>query len=148
MFATKKELMYMGLITIGFLLIVAVLALTLPLSKSIPKDTNAPKDVNNFNPAFDQNNDSVIKQLAEDTNKAYLECVNLCNEFKDKNGENYSNGPCLSDMYGFKVKDWACDIAHLPRTTEDNDSKNQCKTVLNGTANRFVELDTNCNILR
>ncbi len=137
----------MGLVTIVFILIVTILTFTLPLSKSVPKDINDQnKDVNNFNPAFDQNNFNLIQQLNQDQNKAYLDCVNMCKEYK--NTISYENGPCLSDAFGFKVKTWACDLAHNPRTAEDNDPKNQCKSYISGEAKYFVELDTNCNILR
>lgn len=93
-FATKKELMYMGIITGIFILIVVILSLTLPLSKDEPKDQN--KDINNFNPAFDQNNYDYIQKLNEDQNKAYFECVNICKQFKGTSSS-YNNGPCLSD---------------------------------------------------
>lgn len=141
-FANKKELMYLGILTAIFLIIVLILSMTLPLNKIIDEN----KDVNNMNPIYDQNNLDLIKKLAEDQNKAYLECVKLCEESKSL--DNYSDGPCLSDAVGFKIKDWACDIAHNPRIEIDNDPKNQCKTILNGTANRFVELDENCAIIR
>lgn len=142
-FATKKELLYMGLLTALFLIIVLILSMTLPLKKDII-DNN--KDINNFNPAYDQNNLDKIQKLSEDQNKAYIECITLCKQFKDS--IKYETGPCLSDQYGFSVNDWACDIAHNPRIELDNESKNQCKTILNGIANRFVELDENCEIIR
>lgn len=133
----------MGIVTAIFLLIVIILAVTLPLSKEVV-DQN--KDVNNFNPAFDQNNFELIQKLNEDQNKAYFECVKMCKDYKGT--LSYENGPCLSDAYGFKIANWACDLAHSPRIAEDNDSKNQCKTYSNGEAKYFVELDLNCNILR
>jgi hypothetical protein len=146
-FATKKELLYTGILTAIFALIVIILVFTLPLSKDVPKDTNdVNKDVNNFNPAFDGNNVNLSEKLAEDQNKAYNECVSICKEYKDT--IDYSVGPCLSDQFGFKIDNWACDIAHTPRITEDNESQNQCQTILNGSANRFVELDENCAIIR
>lgn len=147
MFATKKELLYTGILTLIFAIIVVILSFTLPLSKDVPKDTNdLNKDVNNFNPAFDTNTTAIAQKLIEDQNKAYAECVKICNSSKGL--DSYSSGPCLSDLVGYQIDNWACDIAHNPRITEDNDPKNQCKTILNGTANRFVELDENCNIIR
>jgi len=144
-FATKKELMYAGILTLVFALIVVILALTLPLKQDVIQDQNT-KDVNNFNPAYDGNTNAAAQQLKEDQNKAYIECVSRCNE--NKGTISYSNGPCLSDQFGFDVKGWACDIAHNPRIALDNDPLNQCKSYLNGETNRFVEVDENCAIIR
>lgn len=144
-FATKKELLYIGIITLIFIAILVVLVMVLPLHKDKPKDQK--NGVNNSNPAYNADNTKIINQFMQDQNKAYLECISLCQQSKGK-VNNYSKGPCLSDEYGFKIKDWACDIAHNPRIAVDNDPKNQCKSILNGTVNHFVEVDENCNIIR
>ncbi len=71
-------------------------------------------------------------------------CELLCKNSK----MNLSRGPCLSDYYEWNVTDWVCDIAHNPRTQEDNDVQNQCKQFLNGNAHHFVELTPDCKFIR
>jgi len=44
--------------------------------------------------------------------------------------------------------DYAVDIVHVPRTSEDNLNKNQCQEYANGTVNHFIELDGEGNIVR
>jgi len=141
-FATKKELMYVGIITVIFLIIVIILSLTLPLKVDlIQQDTN---DINNFNPAYDSNTETIVLEQISIEDKAKNLCVKMCNDYKDP--VSYSEGPCLSDRYGFSIEDWVCDIVNVPRT--DIDKENQCKTFVNGNANHFVEVDTNCNFVR
>ena len=63
------------------------------------------------------------------------------------NNVELSNGPCLGDPVP-NVTDWACDVAHDPRTDADNNPTNQCQTYISGQATHFVEIDTNCNVIR
>ncbi|PIU22439.1 MAG: hypothetical protein COT14_01165 [Candidatus Diapherotrites archaeon CG08_land_8_20_14_0_20_30_16] len=148
MFMNKKELMYLGIITFVFLIIIFILVLVLPLKQDIPKDTNDSNnpDTNNQNPAFDGNVDQKLaqKQSVEDNAKEL--CIKMCKDYN--NSISYKKGPCLSDNFGFKQEDWVCDIAHDPRTEEDNDQKNQCKAFINVKAHHFVEVDERCNFIR
>jgi hypothetical protein len=60
-----------------------------------------------------------------------------------------SNGPCLSDNNSnWIITDWVCDVAHSPRQTVDNLAENQCQAFRNGQAHHFIEVDTNCNLIR
>jgi len=145
-FATKKELLWIGIITLVFIAIIYLLVIALPLKVDTKNQKDINKDINNFNPAYDGNSINAINQLAIDQNNANLECVSMCKQYYDPTA--YKNGPCLSDQYGFKTDDWVCDISHNPRIAVDDDSKNKCKSFINNEANHFVEVDENCNILR
>ncbi len=78
-----------------------------------------------------------------DINNATLSCVSLCREMLN-NGENLSRGPCLSNEI---IDNWVCDVAHSPRTVEDNNPENQC-SAYGKTAKHFVEVDPECNFIR
>ena len=71
-------------------------------------------------------------------------CIAKCQEAL-KNWENLSNGPCLSNEI---VKDWVCDVAHFPRIEKDNNPQNQCEAFRAGVAHHFVEVDTECNVIK
>ncbi len=77
------------------------------------------------------------------------ECIELCNK-KLENKEDLSKGPCLSDS----SKDWpinkyVCDVVHFPRDiTIDNKKENQCKDFIELKANHFIEVSTNCSLVR
>ncbi|MDP7282321.1 MAG: hypothetical protein QF475_01640 [Candidatus Undinarchaeales archaeon] len=63
--------------------------------------------------------------------------------------EDLSAGACLSDNNPeWTVDDWVCDIAHNPRTDVDDQPENQCEEYRNGNANHFVEVDTECNLIK
>lgn len=75
-------------------------------------------------------------------------CINLCIEKKEQRID-LSTGPCLSDENpNWKIKDWVCDIAHYPRQDIDNKVENQCQEFRNGTAKHFVEVNTECNLIK
>jgi hypothetical protein len=67
---------------------------------------------------------------------------------------NLSSGPCLSDSNlnwkasGWATSGWVCDVAHSPRSPEDNLPANQCKEYIEGKASHFVEADPSCNFIR
>jgi hypothetical protein len=65
---------------------------------------------------------------------------------KLKAGEDLSTGPCLDD--GERYREWAIDIAHNPRTPEDDDPNNQCGSYTRGRAERLVELSLSGDIIR
>ena len=44
--------------------------------------------------------------------------------------------------------DYAVDIVHVPRSSEDNLIENQCQDYRNGKVHHFIELDKNGNIVR
>jgi len=60
-------------------------------------------------------------------------------------GEDLSDGPCISNEV---IPDWVADIAHEPRETVDELPQNQCTAFRDGTAQHFVELDPNGNVIR
>ncbi len=62
-----------------------------------------------------------------------------------KRGDNLSSGPCLTNAL---LPGWVVDIAHSPRTPEDDLPANQCRAYLEGTAKHFVELDIDGNVIR
>lgn len=64
---------------------------------------------------------------------------------KKKLGEDFSSGPCLSNAI---LPNWVADIAHSPRQDIDDLSQNQCPSFLEGSAEHFVELDPNGNLIR
>lgn len=60
-------------------------------------------------------------------------------------GADLSDGPCLSNAL---MPGWVADIAHNPRENVDDLPTNQCSAYINGTAQRFVELDIDGNLIR
>lgn len=70
-------------------------------------------------------------------------CVQTCKAALGA-GQNLSAGPCLSNNITIG---WACDVAHNPRLSSDNFPANQCSAYPT-TAKHFVELDTNCSVIR
>jgi hypothetical protein len=84
--------------------------------------------------------------------QAKTACINLCKAALTS-GQYLDNGPCLSDVRpewnpNWSVNDWACDIAHLPRTAIDNLEENQCQAFKEGKAHHFVEVYSNCSLIR
>ncbi|MDD5148516.1 MAG: hypothetical protein PHH08_03565 [Candidatus ainarchaeum sp.] len=78
--------------------------------------------------------------------QAMLECKKLCNSVLDSAAD-LSKGPCLENpMQGFP--DYACDIAHNPRQAVDGLPENQCSAFAGGKAGHFVELDTECKLIK
>lgn len=76
---------------------------------------------------------------------ASMKCVKLC----EASEVDLSNGPCLSDDNPeWDVEDWVCDVAHSPRTAEDNLPENQCQAFRRGEAHHFVEVDPNCEFIK
>jgi hypothetical protein len=72
-------------------------------------------------------------------------CVSACNSVKST--RDLSSGPCISDPIPDQT-DWVCDVAHSPRQAVDNLPENQCSAYRNGQAHHFVEVDTDCNLIR
>jgi len=79
--------------------------------------------------------------------QAKYACIDLCQSAQSKN-ITLDNGPCLSNSNEWNVTDWSCDIAHVPRTTADSASGNQCPAYQNGSVTHFVELTTDCTFIR
>jgi hypothetical protein len=77
---------------------------------------------------------------------ALRECKQLCNNSALGNGADLSNGPCLGNPMQ-QNPDWACDIAHNPRAAVDDIAANQC-SAFSGEAKHFVELDSQCNLIK
>jgi len=78
--------------------------------------------------------------------KAELACIEECNNNLEK-GTDLNSGPCLMNPMS-NLPDWVCDVAHEPREAVDNDPRNQCSTYIEGKAHHFVEVDTNCNLIK
>ena len=70
-------------------------------------------------------------------------CVQACEE-RYGAGADLSSGPCL----GMIADDYVCDIAHSPRTPEDDLPANQCADFRDGRARHFVEVTPDCRLLR
>ena len=103
---------------------------------------------------------SLCTQPTQDVEQQAIDaCISRCNSFITSQRpipmmwrgtfEEYLNtGPCIGDPLS-DFTDWVCDIAHSPRIAEiDNLSDNQCSAYREGRANHFVEVDTNCNLIR
>lgn len=65
--------------------------------------------------------------------------------YQEANGsnQNLAYGPCL----GLIGDDWVVDIAHDPRIELDELVNNQCPELRDGTANHFVELNPDGNLI-
>lgn len=140
-FANKKELLYLGLITLLFLIIVFMLSYFLPLRED---EKQKIKDINTE--IYDINYQKIVDQNIELEEKAKQLCTQMCLDYNKV--IDYSNGPCLSDLFGFKLKDWSCDIVNNPRIEIDNKKGNKCSAYENGITKHFVEVDLNCNFVR
>ncbi len=64
---------------------------------------------------------------------------------KRERGENFSNGPCLSDAL---MPSWVADIVNNPRQAVDDLPENQCPAYREGRARHFVELDMEGKLMR
>ncbi len=122
----KKELMYVGLLTVGALIIVLILSMVLPLRP---------------NPLVNPDANKPAEQLAQES------CVTLCTA-NVASLKTVENGPCLSDLFKFDVNDYVCDIVNEPRIAVDDLNVNQCQEFLNGDKNYFVEVNTKCELVK
>jgi len=118
----KKSILYISISAIVLILLLYIAVLFLPMHKPVKQVKIDPIQL-------------------KDT--AINKCIGLC--FSHKDDINYSNGPCLSDKYDFKVDGWVCDIAHKPRLEIDN--SNKCKEFPKD-KNHFVEVNENCGLIR
>ncbi len=81
-------------------------------------------------------------QTASLQDKARNLCQQKKEEFSRKGWQQkWEEGPCLSQ--NLDNSGYAVDIAHQPRKTVDNNPANQCAA-----PEKFIELDTNCNVIR
>ncbi len=84
-------------------------------------------------------------EIYDRESQAQQKCRQLCMN----TDEDLSSGPCLSDDNpSWNVSDWVCDVAHSPRQSVDNLVENQCSAYREGLAKHFVEVDTNCNLIK
>lgn len=58
-----------------------------------------------------------------------------------------AEGDLISQCLG-SCGNYAVDIVHAPRTSDDNLIENQCADYLNGKTRYFIEIDTNGSIVR
>lgn len=70
-------------------------------------------------------------------------CVMACKQNLSA-GVDLSHGPCL----GMVADDYVCDVAHSPRTLEDDLPQNQCADFRDGRAHHFVEVTPDCALIR
>lgn len=75
--------------------------------------------------------------------QATEECESLCLIDSWENG--WENGKCLSNEI---IEDWVCDVAHSPRQPVDDLPENQCSAFREGKARHFVELNTECEVIK
>jgi len=71
-----------------------------------------------------------------------VQCALELYQEKKNLGMNFSS-QCLGSCGNYAV-----DIVHVPRTSEDNLEKNQCKNYIEGKVIKFIELDKDGNIFR
>jgi len=85
------------------------------------------------------------RQKQIDKTNAIVKCQELCQIKLSSNGQDFDQGPCLSNQI---APDWVCDVAHEPRQPIDDQPENQCSAFRNGQAHHFVEIDGNCNVIK
>lgn len=116
------------------ILIIAILFYT--GFKSLQRVNNLPKtDLTEVN--LDQ------KMLMEDIMKEAKAVLDQ----KITDDEDLSSGPCLLNPSTID-KDWVVDIAHNPRTPEDDKPENQCSSYLEKQSSHFIEVDESGNLIR
>lgn len=76
--------------------------------------------------------------------KAIEEALNLYRG-KKQDGMNFSS-QCLGTV-GTEVQ-YAVDIVHVPRSSEDNLAENQCEDFRSGKLSHFIELDKNGELVK
>lgn len=89
----------------------------------------------------------IVGCAKQDSNSNILvgECEQACQNALAK-VRNLSQGPCLLDP--MSNPEWVCDIAHNPRGAVDNLLENQCTAFHNQSAKHFIELNSECELIR
>ena len=84
------------------------------------------------------------KEEAEvaDKETAIAACIEECQKWSKSR---LTDGPCLSNII---AEGWVCDVAHDPIQPVDNLVENQCFHYVQGLVKHFVELDTNCKLIK
>jgi len=82
---------------------------------------------------------SGCKQSVLKTEEIKELCINEC--LKQKDLINLSSQCLLNPI---PETNWVCDIAHNPRTEEDNIPDNQCSSYREGKAKHFIEVTPEC----
>ncbi len=95
--------------------------------------TQSPKTTTGYRPGIFPDIDKVVNQ------------AQYVFKLKQERGENFKNGPCLSNDL---LPDWVADIVHSPRLEIDNLPENQCPAFLEGRAKHFVELSPEGQLIR
>ncbi len=86
------------------------------------------------------------QETKTDSERATTTCVNECKAWLNVS-KDLNNGPCLLNPIP-DIPDWVCDVAHNPRQSIDDDSKNQCSAFRERKANHFIEVDLNCELIK
>ncbi|MBI4035816.1 hypothetical protein HY383_02620 [Candidatus Daviesbacteria bacterium] len=90
-------------------------------------------------------NNFIIKTVPKsEIDAAANQAIFLYRQRKER-GENFSNGPCLSNAL---MANWVVDTVHNPRLPIDDLPENQCVAYLEGRVEHFVELDIEGNLIR
>ena len=85
------------------------------------------------------------KQTVSETKKQEL--ITLAKKKFDSEkarGVKMDSGPCLGPI----AIGWVADIAHSPRTPEDDQPQNQCPDVRSGLVKNYIELDSQGNFIK
>lgn len=85
-------------------------------------------------------------RIVSDKESAIQKCISLC-EIEKENGTNLNASPCIGNPIE-GLNDWVCDIAHNPRQSIDDLPENQCSAFREGKSTHFVELDSECNVIK
>jgi len=90
-------------------------------------------------------NPSQTPEQVKEQQDAIVCALNLYNAEKEKGTE--FNSQCLGVCNAGTGESYAVDIVHVPRTSEDDKTENQCEAYRNGNAKHFIELDSNGNVV-
>jgi len=66
-------------------------------------------------------------------------------EYLKEQGIDFTEGPCIAESV---MVDWAVDIVHNPRNSQDDLPQNICTSMISGTAKHIIELDRNGVVLK
>ncbi len=90
--------------------------------------------------------DSPVQDFNKETEKnTAVEQAKILFDQKKEEGLDFSSGPCLSEEI---IPGWSVDIAHDPRSAEDERAENQCAYYINKQTRHLVEMDLSGNFIR
>lgn len=80
------------------------------------------------------------QDISSDSDEATRKCQELCKKHLQLDFD-ISKGPCLAEEI---IPDWVCDVSLSSVDDEDE----MCQNLRNKKANHFIEVDTECNLLK